>query len=122
MKRRTLRPRTNWAAQVEKLGLTFHSPEGEAPYWDESVCYEFTAREVDELEAATAELQRLCLEAGQFILDQERLDSLGIRHRRYFDRDGALPLEVIALVVTAVRRLIMLLNLRLSSSMFCWFL
>ena len=45
---------------MERLGLQFHTPEGH-PYWDESACYRFSAREVDELEAATEELQRLCL-------------------------------------------------------------
>lgn len=77
MKRLGIKPRSNWQAEVERLGLSFHTPEGQ-PYWDESACYQFTAREVDELEASTEELQRLCLEAGQFIIDNDRFDDFRI--------------------------------------------
>ena len=68
MERLTIDPRPDWQAKVEKLGLLFHT--GEQPYWDESVCYRFTAAEVDVLEAATNELQRLCLEAVQRVIDR----------------------------------------------------
>lgn len=77
MQRLRIRPRQNWQAAVEKLGLQFHTPEGR-PYWDESVCYRFRSREVDELEAATEELQQLCLKAGQFIIDNDRFDDFHI--------------------------------------------
>src|SRR5579863_8408268 len=77
MKRLTIKARPNWQAEVERLGLKFHTPDGH-PYWDESVCYRFTSREVDELEAATEELQRLCLAAGQFIIDRDRFDDFRI--------------------------------------------
>jgi glutathionylspermidine synthase len=54
--------RPDWRSHVERdLGFMFHSPEGE-PYWDETCCYSFTAGEVDVLEAATGELEQLCLE------------------------------------------------------------
>ena len=54
--------RPEWRSRVERdLGLMFHSPEG-APYWDETCCYVFTADEVDVLEAATSELDHMCLE------------------------------------------------------------
>ena len=62
---------------MEKLGLQFHTPEGR-PYWDESVCYRFRSREVDELEAATEELQQFCLKAGKFIIDNDRFDDFRI--------------------------------------------
>lgn len=77
MTRETIKPRENWQERVEKLGLTFHTVD-DAPYWDESVCYRFTAAEVEMLEAATDTLQQLCLEAGQFIIDQNRFDDLAI--------------------------------------------
>jgi len=55
-------PRPDWRSHVERdLGFMFHSPEGE-PYWDETCCYGFTAEEVDVLEAATGELEHMCLE------------------------------------------------------------
>jgi glutathionylspermidine synthase len=62
---------------VASQGLTFHTPEGE-PYWDESVCYRFSAGEVDCIEAATNELQELCLQAGQYIIDNRRYADLRI--------------------------------------------
>jgi glutathionylspermidine synthase len=77
MRRLLIRPRSNWQAQVEQLGLVFHTPEGR-PYWDESACYRFSSREVDALEAATEELQQLCLKAGQFIIDNDRFDDFRI--------------------------------------------
>src|SRR6201999_4249242 len=40
--------------------------------------WEFSAREIDRLEAATAEIQRLALAAGDAILNQNRLDQMGI--------------------------------------------
>jgi glutathionylspermidine synthase len=77
MKRLSLAPRPDWQDKVEQLGLTFHSPGGRL-YWDESVCYSFTVGEIDDLEASTEELQRLCLAAGQFIIDNDRFDDLNI--------------------------------------------
>jgi glutathionylspermidine synthase len=77
MKRLRVKPRANWQTAVEGLGLQFHTPGGQ-PYWDESVCYRFSAREVDQLEAAAEELQRLCLAAGQFIIDSDRFEAFHI--------------------------------------------
>jgi glutathionylspermidine synthase len=77
VQRRIITPRSGWQSRVERSGLAFHSPAG-VPYWDESACYRFTAREIDELEASAAGLQRICLEAGQFIIDHDRFDQLRI--------------------------------------------
>ena len=63
MQRHCLKPRPGWPEKVEALGLTYHSHE-EAPYWDESACYELTAAEVHALETAGNTLHRLCLEAA----------------------------------------------------------
>jgi glutathionylspermidine synthase len=82
MQRRAIVPRANWQATVESQGLTFHTPEGLAPgarpYWDESACYEFTAAEVDTLEAAGNELQEMCLAAAQHVIDRKRYAELEI--------------------------------------------
>ena len=43
MQRHSLNPRPDWREKVEEIGLTYHSHE-EGPYWDESACYELTAR------------------------------------------------------------------------------
>lgn len=78
MRRRTLSPRSGWQARVEKVGLTFHTLDNGTPYWDESAFWEFSAREIDRLEAATAEIQRLALAAGQVLIDQNRFAQFGI--------------------------------------------
>ena len=77
MQRRVIRPRADWEHLVEGQGLVYHHTQGQV-YWNESAYYAFTSREVDELEAATNELQRLCLEAGQRIIDDKRLADFGI--------------------------------------------
>jgi len=68
MQRLTLQPRPNWQATVESQGFHFHSIDDQ-PYWDESVCYLFTAAEIDQLEAATYALNDLCLQAVQHVID-----------------------------------------------------
>jgi glutathionylspermidine synthase len=82
MQRHTLSPRKNWQQIVEAQGLTFHTPEtlpaGARPYWDESACYEFTAAEVDTLEAAANQLQTMCLAAAQHVIDNQRYAELEI--------------------------------------------
>jgi glutathionylspermidine synthase len=71
-------PRTSWQARVESVGLPHHTGAQGTPYWDESACYTFSAAEVDELEAATAELHRLCLEAAAHVIERGRWDELAI--------------------------------------------
>jgi glutathionylspermidine synthase len=63
---------------VERVGLPFHTLSDGTPYWDESAYWEFTAAEIDPLEAATSEVQRLAIAAGDKILDQDRLAQMGI--------------------------------------------
>ncbi|MES2391466.1 MAG: glutathionylspermidine synthase family protein [Acidobacteriota bacterium] len=82
MQRHTLTPRPNWQSTVEQQGLTFHTPEalapGSRPYWDESAAYEFTAKEVDTLEAAANELQTMALAAAQHVIDNNLYAQLEI--------------------------------------------
>lgn len=73
MRRIKHQPRPNWQSRVESEGMHYHS-EDDVPYWDESAYYEFTANEIDEIDAATTELQKLCLEAVQHVLDEDRLN------------------------------------------------
>ena len=77
MRRVALTPRADWVKKVEDVGLIFHHTQ-DRPYWDESACYRFTAKEIDQLEAATNELQRLYLEAAQHVIDRKRYAELGI--------------------------------------------
>lgn len=78
MRRLKISARPDWQARVERIGLTYHTLADGSPYWDESACWEFTSREIDTLESATAELQKLALAAGEAILDQGRLMQMGI--------------------------------------------
>jgi glutathionylspermidine synthase len=78
MRRLTNNPRSDWQSRVERVGITFHTLADGSPYWDESAYWEFSAAEIDRLEAATAEIQRLALAAGDVILDQDRLSQMGI--------------------------------------------
>jgi len=61
---------------VEEVGLLWHSASG--PYWNESAFYEFTAKEIDTLEAAANELQTMCIAAAQHVIDNKRYTELAI--------------------------------------------
>lgn len=61
MQRESCAVREGWTARLEAQGFDYHSIDG-APYWTEGVCYRFTEAEVDQLEAATLELHRMCLD------------------------------------------------------------
>ncbi len=78
MRRLTMNPRNDWQKRVEKVGLTYHTLADGSPYWNESAYWQFTSAEIDRLEAATAELQKLALAAGDAILDQDRLAQMRI--------------------------------------------
>ncbi|HEY1993777.1 MAG TPA: glutathionylspermidine synthase family protein [Edaphobacter sp.] len=78
MQRIPLTPRDNWQQKVESVGLTFHTLENGTPYWDESAAYQFTAAEIDTLEAAGNTLQEMCLAAAQHIIDKKRYAELDI--------------------------------------------
>ena len=80
MQRRVVRPRPNWEPIVESQGLIYHHTR-DAVYWNESAYYAFSSREVDEIEAATNEIQRIALEAGQRIIDDRRFADFGIPDR-----------------------------------------
>lgn len=76
MNRKLIDPRSNWKKIVEDQGLLFHSPG--SIYWNESACYQFTAKQIDELEAATNALHEMSLAAVQHVIDKERFDELKI--------------------------------------------
>ena len=77
MQRHRILTRSDWQKKVEQVGLSYHTPNGQT-YWDESAYWGFTAAEIDRIEAATAELQTMCLAAGDFILDHNRFADLRI--------------------------------------------
>ncbi len=77
MQRQAISPRLDWRAKVEEVGLTYHTHD-DGPYWDETAYYQFTAREVDELEAAANTLHKLSLEAAAAVIEHSWWDRLGI--------------------------------------------
>ena len=76
MKRERITVRADWRERCEAVGFTYHSVDGS--YWDESACYVFTASEIDELEAATNELHRLCLEACEHVVRERKFEAFAI--------------------------------------------
>jgi glutathionylspermidine synthase len=76
MQRIACPPRPDWQHRVEDAGLAWHT--NERPYWNESAFYRFTAREVDELEAATNELEAITLRAAEHIIANKLYDRLQI--------------------------------------------
>src|ERR1700730_6998467 len=83
MRRWAAQPRVDWQKKVEEAGLVWHT--GEQPYWNESAFYEFSAKEVDVLERATNELEKMTLAAAQFAIDHKLYPKMGIP-------DAAVPL------------------------------
>lgn len=77
MERISIAPRPDWKAKVEQWGLIFHT-EDDVPYWNESAYYSFTVAEIDLIERSTNELERLCNEAIQHVIDKNRFSELGI--------------------------------------------
>lgn len=67
--------RPDRAAKLESIGLSFHAWDD---YWNEGVCYQFNAGQIDELEAATNTLHDMCLVAVKHIIDNNRFAELHI--------------------------------------------
>jgi glutathionylspermidine synthase len=85
MRRVSITPRAEWQQRVESVGLAFHT--GQAPYWNEAACYEFTLEQAELIEHATNELHEMCLRAVQHVIDERRFAEL------------AIPAEAVPLIV-----------------------
>ncbi|WP_233281395.1 glutathionylspermidine synthase family protein [Sphingomonas changnyeongensis] len=72
MDRIAIAPRPGWPQTVADQGLIWHS-EADRPYWDESGCYRFTLAEIEMIEAATEDVYRLFLAAGERIAGDRAL-------------------------------------------------
>jgi glutathionylspermidine synthase len=79
MERFTLKERPHWQAKAEEYGFPFHTAGG-AVYWDESVAWRFSLREIeDDIEAPTAELEAMCMHiVGEAIGDDAKLGRLAV--------------------------------------------
>src|SRR5438128_431962 len=81
MQRLTITPREHWPRIVESQGLHFHTAAEDGhslPYWDETVYYRFSSREIDELERASYVLNDLCLKAAGHVVANNLFDQFGI--------------------------------------------
>ena len=76
MRREKRAPRANWRQRCEEAGFPFHSMGG--TYWDEAVCYAFSADEVDRMEEISAELHQLCLKAADEAVRSRRFAEFAI--------------------------------------------
>ena len=115
MKRLDIGVRPGWREVAEREGFTFHYMDGEL-YWDESACYAFTLKEIEEqLEEPTEELHAMCLdlvdeavrsealmarlaippEQWNFIAETWRLQSPSLYGRFDFAYDGAGPAKLL---------------------------
>lgn len=77
MRREVRPPRADWRSKVERLGLTFHTVDGE-PYWNEAAAYGFEPSEIETLERATNELHARCLDVVERTIERGELGRLGI--------------------------------------------
>jgi glutathionylspermidine synthase len=77
MRRVASPPRADWQKRVEAAGLTWHTG-AQHPYWNESAFYEFTAKEIDLLEATTNELEEMTRQAAQHVIDNRLYSKMGI--------------------------------------------
>jgi glutathionylspermidine synthase len=77
MRRLAFTPRPDWRIRARRLGFTYAETASE-PYWDETAAYAFNAAEIDALDDATAEIERLCLAACDHAVLRGRHETLGI--------------------------------------------
>jgi glutathionylspermidine synthase len=80
MLRHSIEPRPDWQRTVESQGMLYHTADG-VPYWDESAYYEFTAAEIDALEAATYQLDKMCLAAVEHVVHKNDFQQFLIPER-----------------------------------------
>lgn len=77
MRRVAIEPRPDWQSKVEAHGFHFHTVDGQ-PYWNEAAYYAFESREIDAIEKATYELDRMCLEAVECFFSEDLFETFGI--------------------------------------------
>ncbi len=77
MHRHAIAPRHDWRDRARALDFAYAEIAG-APYWDETACWEFTAAQIDVLDDALAELERLSRLAAEHAIRHDRHQMLGI--------------------------------------------
>src|SRR5215471_3644679 len=77
MERLPLDARPDWTRTVETQGFLFHEDD-EKSLWNESAYYRLSEHDVEQLETATRELHRMCLEAAESLVKDGSLGIVGI--------------------------------------------
>ncbi len=72
MKRVDIAERQDWREKATEFGFNFHTMYGEH-YWCENAYYQFTLAQIEELEAATAELHQMCLQVVEKVVSSDAL-------------------------------------------------
>lgn len=73
MRRVAIDERKDWRQRAEESGFIFHHVAGDR-YWDESVCYSFTLKEIEnDIEDPTQELADMCLELVSEVVGNDEL-------------------------------------------------
>lgn len=72
-----MQPRPNYKQRLEAHGFAFHTIDNSV-YWDESVAYQFSERQILELELATQNVFKLCLAAVDHVIHRNRFAELKI--------------------------------------------
>jgi glutathionylspermidine synthase len=71
MLRKNFKKRDDYHEQLDQIGFQYHRvPSGDnEEYWTEGVAYEFTLREIEEIEAVSEELHDMCMETAGAIVE-----------------------------------------------------
>jgi glutathionylspermidine synthase len=77
MQRHTIAARPDWQARVEALGFVWHSADDQ-PYWSEGTYYTLTEVETDRIAAASEELHKMFIAAGDRVIERNLFSRFGI--------------------------------------------
>ncbi|MDR0218226.1 MAG: glutathionylspermidine synthase family protein [Enterobacteriaceae bacterium] len=72
MKRINITERPDWREKATEYGFNFHTMYGQ-PYWSEEAYYQFSLKQVEEIEDATTELHQMCLQVVEKVVNSEEL-------------------------------------------------
>lgn len=77
MKIKQLTPDPNWKTQLETLGFGYHT-DNELTYWVEDYYFSIQEGFADKIYQATAQVWEMCLEAVQFVIDNDLFEEFKI--------------------------------------------
>lgn len=72
MFRLPIEERPDWQDKAEEYGFNFHTMYGER-YWCEEAYYQFSLKQIEEIESATNEIHQMCLEVVDNVVRNEAL-------------------------------------------------